>query len=54
MLPTWVADTNSGRMTGDYISASFVAGRPIAVFSLALEPLAGGRFRQAIFATSPP
>ena len=47
----WVADTALGRMLGDYISTSFVGGRPVAVISLADEPQ-GGEFRQAIFATT--
>jgi RTX calcium-binding nonapeptide repeat (4 copies) len=53
MLVPWIADTNSGRMTGDYISTSFVDGIPIPVFSLASEPAGLGRFRQAIFARQP-
>ena len=47
----WLADTGLGRMTGDYISTSFVGGRPIPVFSLATAPV-GGELRQAIFATT--
>jgi hypothetical protein len=47
----WIADTGIGRMLGDYISTSYVAGRPVPVFSLASAPLLG-RFRQAIFATT--
>jgi hypothetical protein len=45
----WLADTGLGRMTGDYISTSYVGGRPVPVFSLAAEPVFG-EFRQAIFA----
>ena len=51
MSPTWIAETNLGRMLADYISVSFIGGRPVPVLSLAAEP-AGGRFRQAIFATT--
>lgn len=47
----WLAETGLGRMTGDYISTSFVEGRPIPVFSLATEPVAG-TYQQAIFATT--
>jgi RTX calcium-binding nonapeptide repeat (4 copies) len=47
----WLAETGLGHMTGDYISTSFVAGRPVPVFSLATQPVAG-RFQQAIFATT--
>ena len=37
-------------MLGDYVSTSWVGGRPVPVFSLAGAPV-GGRYRQAIFAT---
>jgi hypothetical protein len=47
----WLAGTGLGRMLGDYISISFVGGRPVPVLSLAAEPEAG-EFRQAIFATT--
>ena len=47
----WVADTALGRMLGDYISTSYVGGRPMPVISLADEPQ-GDEFRQAIFATT--
>jgi hypothetical protein len=47
---TWIAQTSVGRMTGDYISTSFVGGRAVPVFSLAAQPLAD-EFNQAIFAT---
>jgi hypothetical protein len=47
----WVADTGLGRMLGDYISASFVGGRPVPVLSLADAPV-GGELRQAIFAST--
>ena len=48
---TWIADTGLGRMLADYISVSFVGGRPVPVLSLAGEPAAGG-FRQSIFAAT--
>jgi hypothetical protein len=47
----WLAETGLGRMTGDYISTSFVDGRAVPVFSLATQPVAGV-FQQAIFATT--
>lgn len=47
----WMADTGLGAMLGDYISTSFVAGRPVPVFSVASEPVFG-ELRQAIFATT--
>jgi hypothetical protein len=34
---------------GDYISTSFVRGRPVPVYSLAVAPW-GGKLRQAIMA----
>ncbi len=46
----WLANTGIGRMLGDYVSTSWVGGRPVPVFSLATAPV-GGRYRQAIFAT---
>ena len=51
MQTYWMADTSLGRMLGDYVSVSWVRGRPIAVFSLAFEPV-GDLFRQSIFATT--
>ena len=47
----WVADSGLGRMLGDYISISFVGGRPVPVLALAAEPEVG-EFRQAVFATT--
>jgi hypothetical protein len=47
----WVADTGLGRMLADYMSVSFVGGRPVPVLSLATEP-EGDELRQSIFATT--
>jgi hypothetical protein len=47
----WIAQTSLGRMLGDYVSASWVKGRPVPVFALASEP-SGELFHQAIFATT--
>ncbi len=41
-----------GRFLGDYISTSFVGGRAMPVYSLAVAP-AGGTLRQAIMALAP-
>jgi hypothetical protein len=49
----WLADTNLGRMVGDYISTSFVGLRPVPVLALANAP-SGGRFNEAIFASRLP
>jgi hypothetical protein len=51
MQLAWVADTGLGRMLADYISVSYVGGRPVPVLSLATEPEAG-EYRQAIFAST--
>ncbi|HSC93127.1 MAG TPA: hypothetical protein VLB86_15855 [Gaiellaceae bacterium] len=52
MAIPWIADTNQGRMLADYLSVSWVDGRPVPVFSVASEPGVGPpRFRQAIAAT---
>lgn len=44
-------DTGLGAMLGDYLAASYVRGKPIPVFALALDPL-GDRFREAIYAAT--
>jgi RTX calcium-binding nonapeptide repeat (4 copies) len=49
MRTEWLANTSLGRMFGDYISTSYVAGRPVPVLSLAAQPDELG-FRQAIYA----
>jgi hypothetical protein len=52
MQISWLADGGVGQMVGDYISTSFVGGRPVPVFSMASarDPL--GTARQSIFAAS--
>ena len=47
----WLPLAN-GRFLGDYISTSYVAGRPVPVFALAVAPW-GGKLREAIMATVP-
>ncbi len=47
---TWMPDTTSGRMLGDYISVHYASGRPLVVWVLASEPV-GASFRQAVYAT---
>jgi RTX calcium-binding nonapeptide repeat (4 copies) len=49
MSPFWMAETSLGRMLGDYVSVSWLRGRPVPVYSLATAPSAG-LLRQAIFA----
>ena len=46
----WMPDTTSGRMLADYISVTYVTGRPLVNWVLASEP-AGGELRQAVYAT---
>lgn len=48
--PSWIARTSLGRMLGDYVSTSFVGGRPLPVLALA-RPRAGGKLREATFVT---
>jgi hypothetical protein len=47
----WLADTGLGRMLADYISTSYVGGRPVPVFAIASAPVSGS-FRQGIFAAT--
>jgi hypothetical protein len=47
----WIARSNQGAMLGDYVSLSYVRGRPFAVLALAQKPVEG-RLRQATFAVT--
>jgi len=47
----WIAATSGGRMVGDYMSATFAAGRIVPVFVLALKPR-GTSLREAAYSTS--
>jgi hypothetical protein len=47
---TWMANTTSGRMLGDYISVHYARGRPLVVWVLATDPVSGS-FREAVYAT---
>jgi hypothetical protein len=46
----WLPTTTAGSMLADYVSLTYAAGRPLAVWALASEP-ARGRLKQAIYAT---
>ena len=46
----WMADGEIGAFLGDYVSLSWIGGRPVPVFAIARPP-AGGELRQAIYAT---
>ena len=50
MALSWIADTSEGAMVGDYVALSYVAGRPVPIYSLAASPTAPGAFRQSIYA----
>jgi hypothetical protein len=50
MKVSWMPNTSSGRMLADYLSVHYAAGRPLAVWVLASEPV-GSSFRQAVYAT---
>jgi len=50
MKPGWLARTTLGLMLGDYISTSFVEGKPMPVFALAAPPVKGS-LREATFVT---
>jgi hypothetical protein len=45
----WIAHTSLGLMLADYVSTSYVRGRPVSVFVLAAQR-SGTRFRQSVFA----
>ena len=51
MQLTWLPRAG-GRFLGDYLSTSFVGGRPVPVFALAVAPW-GGKLREAIMALQP-
>jgi hypothetical protein len=46
----WLANTNQGRMVGDYISTSFASGNARPVFASATAP-SGGVFAEGMFST---
>jgi hypothetical protein len=50
MKPAWLARTTLGLMLGDYISTSFVNGRPIPVLALSSPPV-NRSLREATFVT---
>lgn len=53
MRLTWIAQTNSGRMVGDYTGTVFSGGRVVAVHVQARAP-SGGRFDEAAYAYTSP
>jgi hypothetical protein len=53
MSLAWLPDTFSGRMVADYISTSYVGGKPYAAFALA-RANSGAVFNEAIYTTTQP
>lgn len=51
MKLSWLAATSLGLMTGDYISTSFVGGKPFPIFALSSPP-SGRSLREAMFVTT--
>ena len=51
MGPSWLANTNQGRMFGDYISTSFVNGRAFPAIIVANTP-SGDIFDEAAYTTA--
>jgi hypothetical protein len=51
MKLSWLADTTQGRMVGDYISTSFLAGqqRVLDAFAIGLAPAPSGTFNEPMF-----
>jgi hypothetical protein len=53
MNPAWLANTNQGRMVGDYISTSFIGGGARTVFAVANAPT-GSVFDEAMYSPVAP
>jgi hypothetical protein len=52
MQQTWLASTYAGQMVSDYLTVTFVQGRPFGTFALANPPNpTTGLFDEAIYAT---
>lgn len=49
MKLAWLPRTSLGLMLGDYVSSSYVQGRPVSVVVIA-APRVGSAFREAVFA----
>ena len=46
---SWLANTNQGRMVGDYIATSILSGIAQTVFAVASAPISPGMFNEAMF-----
>ena len=53
MQLSWLADTSSGFMTGDYIATSIVGNNAFPVFAVAAPP-AGGFLNEAMYSAAVP
>ena len=51
MRYTWLPDTSSGHMVGDYMATEFAGNRAVGIFAMALAPR-NGRLNQAIHAAA--
>jgi Neuraminidase (sialidase) len=49
MKPEWLANTDQGRMVGDYISTSYSGGVPFPMFAVARRPNGRGVFDESIY-----
>jgi len=48
-----IANTNQGRMVGDYISTSIVGGRAVSAFPVGKAPATGQAFDEALYTAGP-
>ncbi|WP_369264620.1 hypothetical protein [Streptomyces sp. R35] len=48
-----IANTNQGRMVGDYISTSIIGGRAVSAFPVGKAPAGGQAFNEALFTAGP-
>ncbi|MGB7585251.1 MAG: sialidase family protein [Terriglobales bacterium] len=53
MSLTWLPNTFSGYMVGDYLSVAFANSQPYGVFAIA-KALSGGKFNEAMYTTTAP
>ncbi|HEV2361995.1 MAG TPA: hypothetical protein VGS21_09865, partial [Acidimicrobiales bacterium] len=49
MLLTWIANSQNGRMVGDYISTAFAGGKAFPIFALGTKPPAGQAFNELMY-----
>jgi hypothetical protein len=49
MLLTWLANSQNGRMVGDYFATAFAGGRAFPIFAVGHKPPAGSAFDEAMY-----